>query len=124
MCKIDLKDTYFCLPLHRNYRKYIRFSWEGLLGEFLCLCFGLGPALRIFLILLKIPIAILSRINTRIIVNLDDMPLMSQTKEDLNMAKDTSVFLLQKLGFIINLKKSVLSTTQKTRILGPGKRIN
>ena len=24
-CKIDLKDPYFCVPLHQNYRKYTGF---------------------------------------------------------------------------------------------------
>ena len=29
MCKIDLKDAYFCVPPHQKYHKYIRFCWEG-----------------------------------------------------------------------------------------------
>ena len=36
----------------------------------------------------------------------------------LNMTRDTLIFLLQQLGFIINLKKSVLSATQKIEFLG------
>ena len=35
------------------------------LHEFLCLCFSLGPASRIFTKILKIPIAILCDINIR-----------------------------------------------------------
>ena len=77
LCKIELKDAYVCVPLHQKHRKYIRFCWEGPLYEFLCLCFGLGPAPRIFTKVLKIPIAILRRINIRIILYLDDMLLMS-----------------------------------------------
>ena len=118
MCQIDLKDAYFCVPLHQKYRKYIRFCWEGQLYELLCLCFGLGPAPRIFAKLLKISIAILRRINVRIIVYLDDMLLMNQTIEDLNMTRNTLIFLLQQLGFIINLKKSVLSENKKLEFLG------
>ena len=119
MCKIDLKDGYFCVPLHRKHRKYILFCWEGQLYELLCLeLLGLGPAPRIFTKLLKIPIAILRRINIRIIVYLDDMFLMSQTIEGLNMARDTLIFLFQQLGFIINLKRPVLSATPKLGFLG------
>ena len=117
MYKIDLKDTYFCAPLHQKHRKYIQFCWEGQLYEFLYLSFGLGPAPRIFTKLLKIPMAIRRRINIWLIVYLDDMLLMSQTIEGLNMARDTLIFLLQELGFIINLKKSVLSATQKLEFL-------
>ena len=118
MCKIDLKDPYFCVPLHQKHRKYIQFCWEGQLSKFLCICFGLGPAPQIFTKLLKIPIAILRRINIRIIVYLDDMLLMCQTIEGLNIAKHTLILLLQQLGFIINLKKSVLSATQNLEFLG------
>ena len=46
-----------------------------------------------------------------------DMLLMSQTVEGLNMAKDTLIFFSQQLGFIINLKKSVLSATQELELL-------
>ena len=47
MCQLDMKDAYFLVPLHRNYRDKFRFHWSGKLYEFLCLCFGLGPAPRI-----------------------------------------------------------------------------
>ena len=29
MCKIDLKDAYFAVPLHSSSQKYIRFKWKG-----------------------------------------------------------------------------------------------
>ena len=45
MCKTDLKDAYFSVPLSRESQKLVRFQWEGSLCEFLCLYFGLGPAL-------------------------------------------------------------------------------
>ena len=48
MCKLDLKDAYFCVPLKKESRKYVRFQWEGTLYEFFCLCFGLGPSPLIF----------------------------------------------------------------------------
>ena len=31
-----------------NVHPFVRFAWSGNLYEFLCLCFGLGPAPRIF----------------------------------------------------------------------------
>ena len=104
LIKIDLKDAYFGIPLDKSSRKYIRFQWEGNLYEFLCLCFGLGPAPLIFTKLLKIPIALLWRINVRIIF-FDDMLVMAQMFKEISQAKETSIFLLQNLGFVINFKK-------------------
>ena len=105
LIKIDLKDAYFGIPLDKSSRKYIRFQWEGNLYEFLCLCFGLGPAPLIFTKLLKIPIALLWRINVRIIIFFEDMLVMAQMFKEISQAKETSIFLLQNLGFVINFKK-------------------
>ena len=118
MCKLDLKDAYFCVPLSQTSRRFVRFHWSGNLYEFLCLCFGLGPAPRIFTKLLKIPMAILRRINIRIIIYIDDMLIMSQTIEEMLMIRDTVIFLLQHLGLIINLDKSVLIPVQDIEFLG------
>ena len=38
---------------------------------------------------------------------------MGKSKEVILMSKDTLIFLLQQLGFIINVGKSVLEPTQK-----------
>ena len=118
LIKIDLKDAYFGIPLDKSSRKYIRFQWEGNLYEFLCLCFGLGPAPLIFTKLLKIPIALLWRIIVRIIIFLDDMLVMAQTLKEISQAKETLIFLLQNLGFVINLKKSQLKPVKEIEFLG------
>lgn len=68
--------------------------------------------------LLRIPIAILRRINIRIIVYLDDMLLINQTVEGVKMAKDPLIYLLQHLGFVINIPKAVLSLVKIIEFLG------
>ena len=75
MCKLDLKDAYFSVPLEKNSRQFVRFCWSGNLYEFLYLCYGLGPAPRIFTKLLKVPMTMLRKINIKIIIYLDDMLL-------------------------------------------------
>ena len=85
----------------------IRFWGSGNLYGFLCLCFGLGPALRIFSKLLKVPISILMRLIIRIVICLDDMLFLGKTYNKVLRAKDTVIVLLQYLGFIINLEKPV-----------------
>ena len=99
----------------------IRFQWKGNLYEFLCLCFGLGPAPRIFTKLLKIPTSLLRRKNIRLIIYLDDILIMVRSLEEIIMSGDTVIFLLQHLGFIINLQKlepNIIGTKHKTRVFG------
>ena len=118
MCKIDLKDAYFAIPLSVKSRKYVRFQWKGLLYEFCCLCFGLSPAPLVFTKLLKVPISLLRKLNVRIIIYLDDMLLMASSLEDLLMARDTLIFILQHLGFLINIKKFYKKPTSTLEFLG------
>ena len=109
--------TFFSFP-QQNLQKFVRFQWSGNLYQFLCLCFGLGLTPRIFRKLLKVPIALLRRVNIRIIIYLDDTLLMGSTLTEILMAKDTLIFLLQHLGFVINLKKPVLHPVKQIEFLG------
>ena len=95
MCKLNLKDAYFSVPLDRNSRKFARFQWKGTLYEFMCLCFGLGPAPRVFTKLLKIAISLLRKINIRVIIYLGDMLILSHTIREALMSPDTVIYLLQ-----------------------------
>ena len=116
--KIDLKDAYFSVPLSNRSKKYVRFQWEGSLYEFQCLMFGLGPAPRIFTKLLKIPISLLRRLHVKLIIYIDDILIVASALKEASLARDTTIYLLQNLGFIINFKKSVLDPTQTLEYLG------
>ena len=111
--KIDLKETYFTIPLNKNSQKFVRFQWSGNLYEFHCLCSGLGPAPRIFTKLLKVPIALLRRVSIWIIIYLDDMLLMGRTLPEILMARNILILLLQHFGFVINLKIRSLTLWNK-----------
>ena len=88
LCKTDLKEAYFSVPLNKNSQTFVRFQWSGYIYEFFCLCFGLGPAPIIFTKLLKVPIALLRRVNIRIIFYIYDMLLMRRTLPEIFLAKD------------------------------------
>ena len=87
----------FGIPLLKDAKKNARFRWKGNLYEFLRLCFGPGPAFRTFTKLLKIPKVLLRQINVIIIIFLDNMALLSQKFSVLIQARETLVFLLQKI---------------------------
>ena len=118
LCKIDLKDAYFAIPLSKQSSKCVRFKWSGNLYEFLCLCFGLAPVPKVFIKLLIIPIYLLRRINIRIIVYLDDMLLIGRTLQEIVTERDTLIFLLQKFEVCHKSEKVNPTISETTGISG------
>jgi len=104
--------------LHKTSQEKLRFKWGTDVYQFLCLCFGLGPAPRMFTKLLKVPIALMRRLNVRLIIYLDDILILACSPTELYLARDTMIYLLQNLGFLINIKKSQFQATQKIQFLG------
>ena len=58
------------------------------------------------------------KLNVRLIIFLDYILLMAASVEELTLARDTIIYLLQNLGFLINIKKSVLQPCQTIQFLG------
>ena len=104
MCKIDLKDAYFSVPLNFKSQKFLSLKWKNLFHQFLCHCFGLGPAPGIFMKLMRIPFSLLRKLYVQLIIFLDDILLMASSKEELTLARVTLIYRLQNLGFLINCK--------------------
>ena len=46
------------------------------------------------------------------------MLVMAQTLKEISQAKETLIFLLQNLGFVINFKKSQLTPVKEIEFLG------
>ena len=109
-------SRYFTLV--HQWKPRLRFQWRGKLYQFLCLCFGMGPAPRVFKKLMKVPIALLRKLNIRLIIYLDDILILTSDLKEIEMARDTVIFLLTHLGFTINFQKSVVQPTQKIQFLG------
>ena len=86
--------------------------------RFLCLCFGLSSAPRIFTKLTKVPIPVFRRLNIVICLYLDGILLIAHSRKEMIVARDTLIFLIQNLGFLINIKKPVYQTCQKIEFLG------
>ena len=83
LTKVDLKDAYFAIPIHPEHRKYLRFSMADKLYQFTCLPFGLAWAPWVFTKTLRPVAAIVRELGMRVIVYIDDILLMAESKEKL-----------------------------------------
>ena len=116
--KIDLKDAYFSVPISQNHRKFLCFQFNNKSYQFNCLPFGLASAPRVFTKTLK-PIAALGReLGIQLVVYIDDILLMAETREKARDHASGLIYLLQCLGFTINSEKTILEPSQRLEFLG------
>ena len=101
MVSLDLKDAYFLISVHKNYRKYLRFKFQEKLFEFNVMPFGLSIAPYVFTKLLKPILQHLRNKNIRIVAYLDDLLIISKTKKECLKNLQMTQKLLEKL--VINL---------------------
>lgn len=66
LTSLDLTDAYFAVPIHSDFKKFLRFKWNEKLYEFQCLCFGLASAPRVFTKIMKPVMAVLRQSNIRL----------------------------------------------------------
>ena len=118
MASIDLKDAYLSVAIWEEHRKYLRFVWNSQLYEFQCLPFGLCSAPRVFTKLLKPVLARLRHQGIRLIMYLDDMLVMAQSREELEGHLLQITSLIESLGFLVNQEKSQLTPSQVILYLG------
>jgi hypothetical protein len=114
LAKVDLKDAYFTVAVKESHHKYLRFRWKNRVFE----AFGLSPAPRIFTKILKVVMAFLRRRGIRLVIHLDDILILNESKEGLLADNDIVIGLLQSLGFLINWEKSIIVPTQTIEYLG------
>ena len=108
MASIDLKDAYLSVAIEVEH-------WTD---EFQCHPFGLSSAPRVFTKLLKPVVGFLRCQGIRLVIFLDDMLVLTQSKEDLVPQMDQIAQLFNLLGFLINHEKSQLNPTQQIQFLG------
>ena len=104
-------------PFGKITRNISDFFGDSLL-EFACLPFGLAVAPRVFTKIMKPVVALLRRTGIRLIIYLDDLLFMNSSKVGLQQDMTTARYLLENLGFVINLEKSCFQPTQQLEFLG------
>ena len=108
ICKIDLKDTYVVVPIHVDSQDFLSFENEGTVYQYKSLAFGLSVAPRVSFKIMRYAIEPLRKEGIRIIYYLDDIYILAKTKQEMDQATNKVSHHLEKLGFIINYKKSIL----------------
>ncbi|KAM9957091.1 hypothetical protein ACTFIR_003828 [Dictyostelium discoideum] len=110
--------AYLHVLVDPQYRDLFRFVWKGSHYRWKTMPFGLSTAPRIFTILLRPVLRMLRDINVSVIAYLDDLLIVGSTKEECLSNLKKTMDLLVKLGFKLNLEKSVLEPTQSITFLG------
>ncbi|CAL8101581.1 unnamed protein product [Orchesella dallaii] len=118
MCKLDLKDAYFTIPVKHEHRKFLQFEWGGVTYQFTCLPFGLSSAPFAFTKITKPIVAVLRQEGILLIIYLDDVFVTNTDKDSTKTSIDRAVQLFESAGFIINYERSVLNPVQKLEYLG------
>ena len=118
MSVIDLKDAYFSVSVHSEFRKYLRFYWNSELFQFTCMPNGLSSAPRIFTKLLKPIFSSLRSNGYCSVYYLDDSLLIGDTIDECQENVNATASMLIDAGFTINVKKSSLVHSQTIKFLG------
>lgn len=118
LAKIDLKDAYFLIPIHPDYTKFLRFSFQNQLYEYTVLPFGLNTSPFVFTKILKPVISFLRSLGFLSVIYIDDFLLMGNSYLNCLDNVNRTSRLLENLGFIINKEKSILIPSQKCTFLG------
>ena len=115
---IDIRDAYLHVPMHQAVRKYLRFVVNKKVYPFTFLPFGLATSPQEFTKLLRPVVSLLRQQGVKLHVYLDDWLIRADTPEQAQLHDQTTIRVLQFLGWIINFEKSDLTPSQDFQFIG------
>ena len=118
MAKLDIKDTNYSIPILEEHQKYFKFLFGGNLYQFTCLPNGLCFGPRIFIKLLKAPLAYLHKRLIKTAAYIDDLFTCSPNCMKCEQNIKCPINLLESLGFIIHPEKSLFVPARCVEYLG------
>jgi len=118
MAKLDLKDAYLTVNVIERHRKYLQFEWRGKHYQFRSLPFGLATAPFAFTKLTKPVVAHLRIRGMTVIIYIDDILILAPTESKARECVTFIVELIQRLGFVLNLERSITIPVQVIEFLG------
>lgn len=116
--RIDLKDAFYSVPIHKEFRRYLKFEWQGKLYSFTCLPNGLSTASRIFTKVLKPVFSALRMVGHTNIAYIDDSLLQSETYKACEQNVEDTLQLIDSVGLTTHPEKSVIIPTQCIEFVG------
>ena len=105
---IDVKGTYFHIPIQEQSRKYLRFHTQGRAYQFKALPFGLSTAPMEFTVIPKEVKLMAIHKDLRIHQYLDDWLMRARSHQACLQHTQELVKICQQLGWLVNLEKSEL----------------
>ena len=117
LASIDLKDTYFQIPVHTSSRKWLRFVSDGTVHQFKVLYFGLSTAPQVFT---RVFATVSSWAHTRVVRllrYLDDWLVLASTEARARQHVRDLLSLCNSLGVVLNREKSGLNPAQSVEHL-------
>lgn len=118
MAKIDLRNAYLTIPLHKESYNFFRFLFENQLFEFTALPFGLNIAPYIFTKVMRIVANVLRSRGFLSVFYLDDIICFGSNEQECRNNVIHTLNLLSRLGWIINFDKNVLKPDKICQYLG------
>jgi hypothetical protein len=114
---IDIKQGFFHIPVHKEYRKYLGFQWNNRYYQWKCLPFGLNGSPYFFYKTIRSVVGSLRQKGLRIVAFVDDFLLMSKAQ---NIDADYKVLVdtLENLGLTINYEKSKINPSECKEYIG------
>ena len=111
--EMDLKDAYLTVPIHRQHRNFLKFTWKRKNYRFKSLPFGLATAPRVFTKILRPLAAKVRSMEIRVFFYLEDFLVLAENTDLLRIHMETLASMIQDLVFYLNWKKSEWELTQK-----------
>ena len=115
---LDLTDAYLHVPIHKQSRKFLRFSLNGQIFQFKALAFGLSTSPFVFTYLMNVIATFLRKRAIILHRYLDDWLVRNKCGRTLFEHRHYLMSLITSLGLIINYEKSELVPTQTFTFIG------
>ena len=118
MGSIDLRDAYYSVLIHPDYRKFLRFRWNGVLYQFRAMPNGLCCAPLYFTKILNPVFAYLRSLGHETFQYIDDSFVVSDTRLKCSQSLSKLIETVERLGFVVHEEKSIIEPTKNLTFLG------